>query len=133
MAILWQVNLWRGSEPWQRLVTDVVRRWSERDSRKEEDENTRSTERKLPSFTDVLRGAKFQGIGSHEFHIQHVWTVESLLGYLYSTSITSQRALGSDAPGFENDLRSTLITHDPSGRYAEQATFGYLLGRRSAV
>jgi hypothetical protein len=80
----------------------------------------------------VLQKSGFEEVGSYSFVEPHDWTVETILGNLYSLSVCSKRVLGSNADAFEADLMATLLAHDISGRYHETMRFGYTLGRKPA-
>ena len=43
------------------------------------------------------------------------WTIDSMIGNLYSTSFCSRRLLGDRVEAFERDLRSAILAVEPSG------------------
>jgi hypothetical protein len=77
-----------------------------------------------------LRAAGFEDAESHEFPIPHVWTLDAIVGNLYSTSAASQRALGDRAAAFAADVRRTLLAGDARGQYPATLSCGYTLARR---
>ena len=81
-------------------------------------------------YVRVLRDIGFEGVGTHPFLETHDWAVESIVGFLYSTSVCSRRIIGADAPAFEEDLKAALLAHDPSGVYRETVCWGYTIGRK---
>lgn len=123
IAILWYVNFWRGNDGWQVLASDVVAKWTGRRS------GTRSEQaiHQVP-FNTVLETYGFKNVAEYEFKVPQVWTVDDLVGFLYSTSGVSKRVLGDKAESFEADLKSTLLSFEPSGHFEETARFGYLFG-----
>ena len=123
LAILWYVNFWRGNEGWQQLATDVVSKWTGRRT------GTRSEQIAHPvPFKKILETYGFEHVAEYEFRVRHVWTLDALVGFLYSTSGVSKHALGDKAEDFEADFRSSLIAFDSCGQYEETARFGYLFG-----
>jgi SAM-dependent methyltransferase len=114
--------------PWQRIVTELVGKWTGRDASltpapkgacgigPEHDEA-------------VFREAGFGEVASHRFVVRQRWTADSIIGYLYSTSVCSRRVLGNRTQGFEDEVRAALLSHDPSGEYGEDMNFGYTFGR----
>jgi hypothetical protein len=64
----------------------------------------------------------------HEF--ERIWTVDRIIGYLYSTSLPLRRLLGDRRPAFERDLTTALLTAVPTGRFTEPVTLKVLLARR---
>ena len=84
-----------------------------------------------PSFENALQVNGFESIATRDFRAPFVWTVDSMIGYLYSTSVLSRRILGNRIEAFENDFRRTLLGLDPNDRFSEDIAFGYLAGSRS--
>jgi hypothetical protein len=78
----------------------------------------------------VFLEAGFVEVASHAFVEPHDWTVETILGYLYSTSVCSKSVLGTDLEPFEADLKSALLAHGTGGTYQENAQWGYTMGRK---
>ena len=87
------------------------------------DQDTRSIER-------LLRHFGFVNVSSFSFSIAHTWTIDSIVGYLYSTSHCSRYALGENAASFERDVRHALDRCDSSGTFSDTLTFGYTYGRK---
>jgi hypothetical protein len=78
----------------------------------------------------VLRKAGFVDVASYASLEPHTWTIESIVGYLYSTSVSSRKVLGSSVAEFEKELRSPLLAFDPDGIYRETMQRGYTFGRK---
>jgi hypothetical protein len=72
----------------------------------------------------------FQEVASHPFLEPLEWTTETIKGFLYSTSVSSVRALGANRASFEAELKAALLECDASGRYRESMQFGYTFGRK---
>ena len=124
IAILWYVNFWRGHERWQQLATDVVSKWTGRRT------GTRCAQTVHPvPFKRVLETYGFEHVAEFEFRVRHIWALDTLVGFLYSTSGVSKRALGDKVEDFEADFRDSLLAFDFSGQYEETARFGYLWGK----
>jgi hypothetical protein len=77
-----------------------------------------------------LRTTGFVEVASYPFVALHDWTIDTIIGNLYSTSFCSRQVLGDNAAAFETALQAALLAHDPSGTYREQMRFGYTLGRK---
>lgn len=121
-----------GGEPWQRVVADVVRRWTNPDSATFGKLSDRSDATGPHPDEGVFRAAGFEDVQTHRFTQPYVWTFETILGNLYSTSYSSRRVLGEKRQAFESDLMAALIACDPGGVYRENLKFGYTLGRKPA-
>lgn len=73
------------------------------------------------------------GFGEYEFPPPYVWTLDSFIGYLISTSLVSKAAMGEAAEEFESDLRRRLLTYDARGQYPETMDFHSILARRPSL
>jgi SAM-dependent methyltransferase len=130
VASLGSYSIFSGREPWQRVVLEVLRRWSARLPR---DAGTAEPGRDRGGPDDqerALREAGFGDVARYAFMVPHAWTIDSILGFLLSTSVSSKAALGGNADAFEADLRAELTSCDPGGTYRETTEWGYTLARR---
>ena len=128
VALLWGGNPTEGSSDWQEALRAVIADWLHR------------TGDRLPAdweeamardpHEQILRRAGFSYEGSHDFDLRNVWTIETLTGYLYSTSILSRQALGDLAPSFEEDLSERILRCRPNGRMEQDVRFSYQLAHK---
>src|SRR5262249_39720846 len=99
-------------EPWQYVVAQAVHQWTGRTV----STGGVSTAHVPGGGTEhtewVLQQSGFEEVGSYSFIESHDWTLETILGNLYSLSVCSKRVLGSNADAFESDLKAALLTHD---------------------
>jgi hypothetical protein len=54
------------------------------------------------------------------------WTVEQVIGYLYSTSLPLRRLLGNRRSAFEQAITDELLAIDSGGRFIEPVTLEVL-------
>ncbi|MCA9007519.1 MAG: methyltransferase domain-containing protein, partial [Planctomycetaceae bacterium] len=124
LAIMGYTSIWSGNADWHPLVREVVKRWLGEKRRAGSGEyNDLAAPHELVL---IDAGFKLEEI-KHE-HPQ-TWTLDNLLGNLYSTSFASPAVLGTKRADFEADLRATLLDFNPSGTYEEQMTFYALIAR----
>jgi SAM-dependent methyltransferase len=117
-----------GKEPWQRIVADVV--YNQNGRKAGRADSPRRPGSGPGHYERVLLEAGFVEVRSHRFVAIHEWSIESILGYLYSTSVCAKAILGGVAERFESDLRAALLAHNPSGIYRENTQWGYTIGRK---
>ncbi len=133
LATMGGYGILSGKEEWQRLVAEIVHKWSSHGAATAP-AGTKQTDTDSPRGPDhsrrVLQEAGFKEIESHSFTYPFVWTLESIAGNLYSTSYCSKRVLRERAEGFEADLKCRLLAYDPRGQYPETMRFGYTLARK---
>jgi SAM-dependent methyltransferase len=121
-----------GAEPWQKIAGDCVREWTRDAFPQGWAHSAPGAGTGIAHHEQVLRDAGFRDVASFEFTAPHVWSIDSIIGYLRSTSVASARILGDKTANFDAALRSALLRHDQSGRYTEQIRFGYTFGQRAA-
>lgn len=120
VALLWSGTPWGGDLPWQQALTATIADWKGEGWQQPDDED---------SHEQVLRRAGLTYEGLFEFSVVHRWSVESLVGFLYSTSFASRAVLGDQADAFERDLRARLLACSPDGVFEQELTFAYELTR----
>ena len=131
MVILGSYSILSEREPWQQMVASAVRRWTDRipkDGAARPGAHLGGPDHDMP----VLLEAGFVNVASQSFVEPREWTVDEVIGYLYSTSVCSKAALGRNAEEFEAHLRASLLEYDSCGTYRESLQWGYTLGRKPA-
>ena len=116
-----------GPEPWQLAVAAVARRWMARAFPEGVASGRAGAEVGPGAPERVLRRAGFQGVDSVDVVEPRDWSFDAILGYLKSTSVCSDNALGRDAPAFETELRAALGEADV---FHEDFLAGYPIGRK---
>jgi ubiquinone/menaquinone biosynthesis C-methylase UbiE len=131
VAVLRGGSPWYGGDaPWQQAMTATQRRWMTRTGSASRVPAGHKQQREQHPDPPILQAAGFQLAGRHEFPVSHEWTVDSLAGFYFSTSVLSREALGDHAADFEADLRRELLACEPSGVFRQQARFAYELATK---
>lgn len=81
-------------------------------------------------FEDLLKNSPFGGYEEWAHDYTRIWTLESVIGFLYSTSFASQRLFGDKLDEFEQELKTELLKLKPDGIFTEQVRIQALLARR---
>lgn len=68
---------------------------------------------------EVLARTRFRPTTTTDLYVEEEWTVDELIGYLFSTSYASKEILGDKADAFEGDLRARLLRLVPTGRFVK--------------
>ena len=130
VAALGSVHPWQDSrEPWQCRFKEVWDRWVPAGAAAAHP----AAHQPVLTSGQVFARAGFEDVTEDEFDMPHVWTVESLIGYAYSTSVLSRKALREQAGMFEADLRQTLLACHPRNVYPARVRFWCAVGRRPRV
>ncbi|HZR81733.1 MAG TPA: class I SAM-dependent methyltransferase [Candidatus Binatia bacterium] len=122
VATLGADPVWRGSEEWKRAVVDVVNRWTGQAL-------GNPNEGPGGGPVDELRAAGLE-VEEREWVFDWIWTCDSIVGFMFATSIASRRLLGDQATAFEADLRRALLECEPSGRFPCRQKFSFTVGRK---
>jgi SAM-dependent methyltransferase len=125
VAILGGEPPWSGREQWKRLLVDVSNRWT---SLKLGDPTVAEWE----GPSEVLRADGWQ-VTELEMPVEIVWTTDTLVGFMRSTSFASDAALGQRAAQFEADLRRELHQLAPDDQFPARQRFGLTLATRRGV
>jgi SAM-dependent methyltransferase len=133
IALLWGTNPWITRDtPWEQAMAAVLSRWRTKlgvESRVPA--GWEDARRKQPD-TKVLTGAGFDVIRSSRFPTAHGWSVEALIGLVYSTSFLPRVVLADHVEGFERDLHRELDSFEARNELNETVDFEYELARRPA-
>jgi ubiquinone/menaquinone biosynthesis C-methylase UbiE len=81
-------------------------------------------------FKESLQHSPFSVTEEHLIPVERYWTLDDIIGYLYSTSFASRAVLGGRAKAFEKRIRERLTEYAPDGKFVEHNRFEILLGRR---
>ena len=101
---------------WQERMNEVIEKWY---GSKRRAGNTTFTH-PMSRHEDVISNSRFK-LEMHEFPSYEIsWTIESILGNLYSTSFGSKRFLGDRLKEFESELKAALLEINKTGEFKEK-------------
>lgn len=124
VAILRSLDTLSGAEPWHGAVRDAVARWSGRDAA------GLAAPTPPPTHNEALLTAHgFRDVASFAFEVPYDWTVEAILGNLFSTSYCARHALGTRSDAFADAVTRAIAPYAVDGIVRETLTFGYTFGR----
>lgn len=106
---------WNAPEAWAKATVATLQRWLGPERRAGE----RLAQIDERHHEDWLGESAFGRVEIGYYRYDHTWTLDEVVGQLYSTSYASPAVLGDRLPGFEADLRRTLTELEPSGRYVQ--------------
>jgi len=122
IVVLGYTSIWTGTADWHGLVCDVIQKWLGPKRRA----GTGIYDDVLDPHELVLINAGYT-LDEIKYQHNHTWTLDELIGNLYSTSFASPVVLGDNKNAFESNLRETLLNYHSSGTYQEEMTFYALL------
>ena len=126
MPGLWNPDMVLGEERWIGALSEVVRGHLGERRRA----GSGYYERAERSHEELLRDSPFQEITTGRVAATISWTLDEVVGYLYSTSFANRSILGERVEAFEAELRSTLLALEPTGRFARTLNAAWVFARR---
>ncbi|HEY7134136.1 MAG TPA: methyltransferase domain-containing protein [Acidimicrobiia bacterium] len=130
LALLWGGPPWAGDLPWQEDLAALMDEWTDRVGAADRVPSNWQEALDNDPNPRVLEGAGLDYVGEYTFPVEHDWTVASVAGFLYSTSVLNRDALGDHADAFEADLAARLLERKPDGVFHQTLRFAYELARR---
>jgi SAM-dependent methyltransferase len=126
IVILSPSNLWTGrARDWTEIVIETIKCWLG-----EERRAGSGIYAARPLHQECLKQTPFCQLTEATFVEPRVWTADSIVGYLASTSFASRAVLGEKAEGFERDLRARLSRLSPEGRFADEIEHSVISAKR---
>ena len=125
LATLGGESIWSGREPWKRIVVAVANRWTSITL-------AEPTAVEWHGQQDTLINAGWQAV-EYQLCVDTVWTTETIVGFMRSTSFASHHALGDKAAQFEAELCRELLAFAPEDRFPACQRFGYTLATRQHI
>jgi ubiquinone/menaquinone biosynthesis C-methylase UbiE len=112
---------------WKLVIDDAVRFWLG-DIRMAGTKGTYS--HPVRRYEDILQESDFRNLESMKIETGRTWTIDRVIGYLYSTSSSSIPVLGSKKESFEADVRRRLQAINPNGIFDEEVITSILIAWR---
>jgi SAM-dependent methyltransferase len=126
IVILSPASFWTGrARGWKTIVMDTIKRWLG-----EERRAGPGTYGQRSLHQECLKETPFCALTEATFLQPQVWTTDSIVGYLFSTSFASRAVLGEKAEGFERDLRVRLSDLSPEGRFEDEIEYSVISAKR---
>jgi SAM-dependent methyltransferase len=132
VALIWSTGPWAGDADWQRALSLLLERWKTKLGVRARVPTGWEQARQRRPDVDVLTDAGFKPAGSQRFPTVHEWTVDALIGFVYSTSFLPKAVVGNQADAFELNVRRDLGKFTTDNVLPETIDFAFELARRPA-
>jgi SAM-dependent methyltransferase len=129
IAILGTYSILAGGEAWKEAVRAVARHWMTRAFPAGWADARAGAAVGPDAFKRLLIGASFMDVEVRSFAEPRDWTFDEIVGYLRSTSVCSEGALGDLFSGFEAGLKDALRPAE-GHLFHEQLRCGFTMGRK---
>jgi SAM-dependent methyltransferase len=94
------------------------------------DRQARTAHRNPEVHQDVLARSRFGRPKIVDVNVEETWSLDEVVGYMYSTSFASKAALGEGAASFEKEIRQRLLQRDPTGQFRRTVDYTILSARK---
>ncbi len=128
MPGMWSPSMELGEERWLAALGEVVERHL--GSRRRAGDGYYEAQHEPAAA--ALERAGFEQVETGSAAAELTWSIDEVVGYLYSTSFANRSILGDRTEAFEADLRQALATAEPSGRFPRRLEVRWALGHRLA-
>lgn len=112
---------WNSEHPWKQTAISVVQRWLGEKRRTGQGGQGEWQPLAVP-HEEIIDKSSFNRQANYEVKYDKSWTIDSYIGYLYSTAFCLPSFFGNaeNRKKFEADLRESLLKVEPSGRFTEE-------------
>ncbi len=112
-------DVWTSEHPWKKTAISVVKRWLGEQRRT--GQGGQGVWKPLEvSHEEILAKSPFPRIDKYELKFEQSWTIDTYLGYLYTTAFCLPSFVGDNREKFETDLKESLLAVEPSGKFTEE-------------
>lgn len=126
IAVLGDWSIWTGPEVWQRAMKEVVQKYLGKERRAGNKTFKQSGER----WEDIIARSSFKHVEMRQVSITRNWNIESITGWLFSSSFAKPDYFGDRLPAFKRDIKNTPLSLNPKGVFREQTSFSMVLASR---
>lgn len=128
VAIFGDGVLWSGDEEWQQTVKGVIQKYlgKERHTGKEKIKEPDEL------WENILARSVFRFIKTHDVPIVRSWDVESIIGYVFSTSFAAPHLFGDQLDRFKEETKNILLSINQKGVFQENAVWSIVLGSKKS-
>lgn len=127
VAIFSERVLWSGDAAWQRAVKGVIQKYlgPERLAGKKINKDE--------LWENILARSVFRFTKIHDMPIIRSWDVESIIGYVFSTSYAAPHLFGDQLDRFKEEIKNILLSINKKGVFQENAVWHIVLGSKKSV
>lgn len=127
LAVFGDRSVWAANAPWKTATLDVLRELLGEERRAGAGTYRAPTH----DYADDLVEAGYRGVERQSVPVRRIRTVESVIGYLHSTSFASLTVLGNRASAFDDQIAERLEPFvDADGLLVDENEFDILTARR---
>ena len=127
VAIFGDSSIWNLQDSWCVIVKGIVQEILGQERRSGEGIFVPPKE----PYADLLKASPFSQVEEFDVPIERTWTIDQIIGYLYSSSFAAKSLFGDYVDQFESAVRQRLEPlADEGGTFKETNSFNVVLAKR---
>lgn len=126
IAIFGDGSFWTGQEEWQQAVKGVVQKYLGEERRAGKNTFKQSDE----PWENIVTRSSFKFVKTQRVPIVRNWDIESIIGWLFSSSFATPNHFGNRVNAFKKDIKETLLSINSKGVFQEDAVWTIILASR---
>jgi len=126
IALFGDKSLWTGKEEWQHEVKKVIQKYLGKERRAGKGTFKKSEE----PWENILTRSVFKFVKIRDVPIVREWDIESIIGYLFSTSFAAPHLFGEQLGKFKEEVKNTLLSINPKGVFIENVVWMITTGSK---
>jgi trans-aconitate methyltransferase len=127
VAIFGDNSFWAAGSPWKDAVRAVIQEFLGEQRRAGSGVFSHHDR----PYSEIMEESAFNQVDELRVPVHRIWSTESILGYLYSTSFAAPQLFGDRLPEFEAAVTRTLAAFNDNDTFDEDNEFLIRIGRRS--
>lgn len=127
VVILSDKGFWSGEEEWQQTIKKITQKYL--GEKKSNGEDRFKNPERL--WNDVLTDSTFKFIKTYNIPIVRNWTIEGIIGCIFSYSSSASYLFGSQIDKFKEEIRNSLLSINSEGKFQENSVWSIVLASKS--
>jgi trans-aconitate methyltransferase len=120
VALIGDGSFWTGNDPWQRKLKEVIQSFLGQERRAGQSTYSAPVE----PYVVTLKNNGYEETHLETIPVDREWNIQSIIGYLYSTSFAAKRLFGERLAEFEATLETELAdVNEGKTLFVEHAEF----------
>lgn len=126
VALIGDGSFWTGNDPWQKEVKMVIQSFLGQERKAGKSNYSAPTE----PYITTLANNHYEDFQYQSIPVTRIWNIQSILGYLYSTSFSAKHMYGDRIQQFEETMKHRLLNlNNGNDEFIENAEFVVQSGR----
>lgn len=119
--------IWKGDKEWQMILKKIIHKHLE----KANCAGKGKTKASYELWENILARSAFNFVETYSVPDIRNWDIESIIGYVFSTSVGAPYLFGDQLEEFKEETKNTLLSINPKGMFQENVVWRIVLGSRN--